>query len=465
MQRPVIFFMSVCLSSTADPIARPLPVWKPAAWGIGQIAGQMFRDVPSLLLLFYMTQVLGINPALAGTAIFVPKLFLAVMFDYTIGIASDRWRDRFERRHFLLAGAVLSPLALVLLFGTPGAAGEMGKALHVSLVLTLYMAVYAIFSVPHFGIGAELSDNPSVRTAVMAWRVAFSGAGLLIGNAIAPRLIEWQGGGAAGYEFMALVLAGICAVSLIISWFGSYEAPRPQAARDAVKPTGNLSAFLQDRNALAVLGSLMLTLTASGLAYATLVYLFTFNLAFETPFAILSNMVLITAITAMAIQPVWVKVINAIGKKTAFLFACVGYSAALIVMTLGGQGTVWTVYLAGFMMGMFNSATYLAALSMLTDVIEADRTRTGVSRSGFYSALFAVVDKIGFALGGTLLAGLALSAFGFEAAKTEQTETALTGVAFAFAWAPTVLNLAALFVLSRFYRLKVETPKVAASAA
>lgn len=447
--------MRFCLSILdAEAAPRHLPTWKPAAWGIGQIAGQMFRDVPSLLLLFYMTQVLGINPALAGTAIFVPKLILAVIFDYGVGIASDRWRDRFERRHFLLIGAVLSPLALVLLFGSPNAATEMGKALHVSLVLTLYMAIYAVFSVPHFGIGAELSDNPSVRTAVMAWRVAFSGAGLLIGNAIAPRLIESKGGGAAGYEFMALVLAGICAVSLVISWFGSAEAPRSQAIRNAAKSSGNLAALFHDKNALAVLGALLLTLTASGLAYATLVYLFTFNLGFDTPFAILSNMVLMTAITAMAVQPVWVKVINAIGKKNTFILASFGYSIALIVLTLGSDGVTWTAYLSGVLMGVFNSATYLSALSMLTDVIEADSKRTGVSRSGFYSALFAVVDKIGFALGGTLLAGLALAAFGFEAAKTTQTDNALTGIVFTFAWAPSVLNTAALLVLWRFYRLK-----------
>jgi GPH family glycoside/pentoside/hexuronide:cation symporter len=441
------------LTDTVVPAPAPLPAWKPAAWGMGQIAGQMFRDVPSLLLLFYMTQVLGINPALAGTAIFVPKLFWAVLCDYGVGIASDRWRDRFARRHFLLIGAALSPVALVLLFGTPGATSEMGKALHVSLVLALYMAVFALFSVPHFGIGAELSDNPSTRTAVMAWRVAFSGAGLLIGNAIAPRLIESKGGGAAGYEFMALVLAAICAASLVIAWFGSAEPTRSAAAMAAARPRGNLRALLHDRNALAVLGGLLLTLTASGLAYATLAYLFTFNLAFAQPFAVLSNMVLITAITAMVIQPVWVKVINVIGKKTAFIGASIGYSAGLIVMTIGGEGVTWTVYLAGVLMGLFNSAGYLSALSMLTDVIEADAKAGGVSRSGFYSALFAMVDKIGFALGGTLLAGLMLGAFGFEAASATQTETAMSGVVFAFAWAPTVLNVAALLVLARFYRL------------
>jgi len=39
------------------------------SYGTGQIADQIFRDIPSLLLLFFMTNVLGISPAIAGTAI------------------------------------------------------------------------------------------------------------------------------------------------------------------------------------------------------------------------------------------------------------------------------------------------------------------------------------------------------------------------------------------------------------
>ena len=53
----------MALNSTAGP---GLPAQM--AYGFGQIAGQVFRDVPSLLLLFFMTSVLGVSPALAGTA-------------------------------------------------------------------------------------------------------------------------------------------------------------------------------------------------------------------------------------------------------------------------------------------------------------------------------------------------------------------------------------------------------------
>ena len=83
-------------------------------YGVGQVAGQVFRDLPSLLLLFFMTTVLGIEPGIAGTVIFVPKLVLGLLCDVSVGILSDRWRGKFARHWWLLAGVVLSPLAMVL---------------------------------------------------------------------------------------------------------------------------------------------------------------------------------------------------------------------------------------------------------------------------------------------------------------------------------------------------------------
>lgn len=50
--------------TTAPALSLPTQI----AYGAGQVAGQVFRDVPSLLLLFFMTSVLGVSPALAGSA-------------------------------------------------------------------------------------------------------------------------------------------------------------------------------------------------------------------------------------------------------------------------------------------------------------------------------------------------------------------------------------------------------------
>ena len=62
-------------------------------YALGQFGAQMGRDVPASLLLFFMTQHLGLAPALAGLAILLPKLWV-IAGDLLVGIASDRTRGR-----------------------------------------------------------------------------------------------------------------------------------------------------------------------------------------------------------------------------------------------------------------------------------------------------------------------------------------------------------------------------------
>ena len=161
--------------------AQPMRFWKPALWGTGQIAIQAYRDIPSLLLLFYMTQLLDIPPAMAGIAIFVPKLLWSTTCDFTIGALLDRYRDRIPRRTLLLVGAVLLPITLIALFVPPTAATAGGRALHVSLLFTCYVTVFSIFSVPHLSIGAEITDVPEEQSRVMAWRTAYIAVGVMGG--------------------------------------------------------------------------------------------------------------------------------------------------------------------------------------------------------------------------------------------------------------------------------------------
>ena len=142
--------------------------WRAALWETGQVAVQVFRDVPSLLLLFYMTQVLDISAALAGAAIFALKLFWGALCDFGLGTALGRLPVGIRRRHFLLVGAVLSPLSLIWLFSPFVAVTELGRALHISMILCLYMASFSVFSVPHLTIGTELSGDAHEQSRIMA---------------------------------------------------------------------------------------------------------------------------------------------------------------------------------------------------------------------------------------------------------------------------------------------------------
>lgn len=410
-------------------------------WASGQIAVQVFRDVPSLLLLFYMTQVLTIPPALAGLAIFGPKLFWAVICDYAVGIASDRWRTRFPRRHFLLVGAVLAPAAMILLFGGTDAATPQARALHVALMLALYMLVFALFSVPHLAIGTEIGKTPRAGATVMGWRVAMSGIGLLVGAAAAPILAQRLGGGQDAYETVALFIAAACAAALVVSWFGAKEA-RPSAPEPASRPPiGNWRAVAANRPFLLLFSVLLLQLTGSGMAYASLAYLFTYNLAFAEPLTVVGLFALITSVLAIGAQPLWVWIANRRGKRFGLILASVGFALSLLATLLLPPGQALPAYAVAVGFGLFNSGCYLNIYAMLTDLVTRETGAEGFSRAGLYAGLFTAGDKIAFAIGGTLLTGSILGAGGFASGAAVQSQSAQTGIMLAFAVLPGALFL------------------------
>jgi GPH family glycoside/pentoside/hexuronide:cation symporter len=414
------------------PLARKAPLW-----ASGQIAAQIFRDLPSLLLLFYMTQLLGVPPTMAGVAIFVPKLFWAILCDGAVGIVSDRLKHRFPRRHFLLIGAVLAPIAMALLFDGTNAGTAEAKALHISFVLAFYMLVFALFSVPHLAIGTEIARTPTESATVMAWRVAFSALGLLVGNSAAPYIIQSLGGTLDAYAQVALLMAAVCSLSLIISWFGARDAAPSATIRQATIPqTTMLAAVLGNPALLGLFLILMLQLIGSGMAYASLAYVFTYNLAFPEPLKVLGIFVLATALFAMGSQPLWVQIAKRLGKRTGLIIASLGYAASLFSPMLLTPGDDRAVYLIGAAMGLFNSGCYLNIYALLSDLVERQAATTGDSRAGLYSGLFSAGDKIGFAVGGTLLTGLVLGAHGFAAGAPIQSAQALTGIWTAYAIIP-----------------------------
>ncbi|MDZ5649453.1 MFS transporter [Nitrospirillum sp. BR 11828] len=448
--------MSIALSEQGPAAPGRLGLLAQAGYGVGQIAGQVFRDVPSLLLMFFMTNVLGIEPALAGAAIFVPKLVWGVGCDLLVGILSDRWKHRFARRRWLLVGALGAPVALILLFHVPDLP-VAGRVAYVAGAFSLYMAVFACFSVPYLAIAGELSSDPHQRTVLMAWRLVFTAIGVLVGGALAPYLVQSLGGGQPAYEGMSRFLAVICPLSLVLAYFGSGRARRqappastPQTAHRRLAAREVVATLAAPRFSVLLLANL-LQLAGSGMAYASMLYFLTYNMARTDAFQLIGGLVIIACAGIVAAQPAWVALARRIGKKPVYILAAAGYGAAYLGWSMSaGAGTV-VAYAFSFVAAIFNSGWTLLGFSMMTDIAGDDQ-----AHAGLYSAAWIAVDKVGFALGGTLLVGLVLSGFGFDAARAvagqPQTDLALTGVMLAFGVIPALLNVSSALLYWRFGR-------------
>ena len=426
----------------------PLSLPTQIAYGIGQIASQTFRDLPSLLLLFFMTNVLGIEPALAGVTVFVPKLAGGILFDFSVGILSDRWLGTIKRRSWLLAGAATAPAVMVALFHVP-AAIPIVQSLYIAAVFTLYMAVFASFSVPYLALAADLDLSSRARTMLMAWRMIFISVGVLVAGAFAPAYVQMRGGGQPGYEAMALALGLICASALAIGWIGARRAEREvglghRAAESPLTIETFKQALSQKRFAV-LAGATLLQLAGSGMAYAALLYFLTYNMANADPFNTIGIVVLLASLGIILGQPLWVGLASRMNRRSIYAIAALIHAGANIGWGLSTHFGLTAIFGFALLLGIGNSGWALMGNSIMVDI-------AGEGRTGIYTSSWMVIDKAGFALGGSLVLGIILSLFGFDAAAAamhhHQSASAYTGILVGFAILPALLNVVGAAMIS-----------------
>ncbi len=88
-------------------------------WASGTLGSSTLLGAMSLVVLFYLTEYLGLAPIVAGALIFVSRIW-DVGVALLVGQASDRSRSRWGRRApFLFAGGPAAALAYVALFAAP----------------------------------------------------------------------------------------------------------------------------------------------------------------------------------------------------------------------------------------------------------------------------------------------------------------------------------------------------------
>lgn len=417
------------------------------SYGAGSIGAGLFSTIPGLLLLFYLTDTLGVAAGLAGVAVLVPKLW-DIATDPVVGAWSDRTRSRWGRRRpFLLAGALTLPPCFVALFSAP-VGDPLLSFVWVLVAFCLAAGAFTLFQVPYATMPAEMTADYHERTTLVAYRMAFVTVGILAGGALAPELIDAGGGGPAGYTFMAVVLALVTAAAMLVAFVGTRDAPQFAVAEATPRLREQLAIALADRTFRNLWLAYGLQCVGIGAVLADVPYFVRYTLS-EGQGATTYLFVCLVGPAAVA-MPLWTAVSRRFGKRRGYIAATVAFAGFAASLLLAGPGRLAVVCAQVGLLGVGFAGLQVFPFAMLPELIDDDARRTGLRREGVFTGLWFVAEKGGFALGAALVSGL-LAVTGYLEHRAgevvSQPASALLGVHAATAVIPALFALLSLPML------------------
>lgn len=421
-----------------------------ATYAIGSLGTGGFATLPGLVLVFYLTDTLGIAALGAGILVTAAKIW-DVLIDPVIGAHSDRsLASRGSRRPFMVLGSIALPVFFILTFAVPAGIGPFASGLWVLIAFLITATAFSLFQVPYIALPAELADGYDQRTRLISARVVVLTVAILLFGAGAPEIRDSFADENTGYLVMAIVAGIVIGVGMLVS---SVVAPRGVTAvvdRVSILDTYRVgfAALRRSQPFRALLLTFLLQGLATGMMLAGAQYVATWVLGTGVTILFISLIA-----PAIVFAPVWALVAARIGKERALRLASLLFGIAALVMVL----QVWMpgawIYAPVALAGAAYAGMQSLPLSMLPDVISHDASTHPVASAGTFGGVWTAGETTGMALGATVLT-VVLAASGYLESvggqSVVQPSSAIVGIVLSFSVVPAVIIAASLWSFSRY---------------
>jgi GPH family glycoside/pentoside/hexuronide:cation symporter len=438
-------------AATASGPAAPTGLTLPSmiSFSLGMIGDRIFRDAPALLLLIFMTNYLGVPPALAGAAVFVPKL-LIMFVDPLVGTMSDRLHTRWGGRvPLMFLGALTASVSIVMFFHVPHFASPLAQAIYMSVIVFAGFCGYSFYTVPYLTMSAEIAHDEEERRRIMSWRVIFMAVGLTC-SAFAGAVVQQLGGGLQGYGIMGWIYAALCLVTMLVTVATAARAPANQSDQRAPGLFAQFGMVAGNATYLRLLLVCFAQKLGEGVGYGSFAYFCIYVV--KQPLSSIGYVVLASMAGQILTQPAWLWASRRWSPATLYTVGVLGWCLNLMLwLAMVGQSELWLIPL-GLEAGAAAGGFQMVTLSMLSHLLAADTASTGVNREGIYSGVWCATEKLAFAAG-ALVVGVLLALFGFaesiNGVQTAQTQMAIAGIAFTYCGVNMIVYLASIFAVRR----------------
>lgn len=400
------------------------------AYGSGAIADGVKNNGFEYFLLFYYSQVLGVDFALVGATLMI-AMVVDGLTDPIVGYWSDNLRTRFGRRHPFMYLSVI-PVGIAYIFAWNPPAGLTGNELFpYLLMITIAVRVaFTFYDVPSSALVAELTDDYDERTSFLSFRYVFGWLGgvTMAGYTLLFLLVDTEIYGSGflnvdGYKTYGNIAAMVIAGSILICALGTHshiphlKAPRETQPMTIGRVFAEIGTMLSNKSFQGLFMAALFGFMAAGVAASLNYYINGFYWEFTTTQTFyLTISVFVSAAIAFVLAPI---VSKTLGKKRgAIIVGGIAFSIApmpvllrlLGLMPPNGTELLFNIILVVTMLDVALIIAYqILASSMIADIVEENELKTGRRSEGIFFAGISFMRKLARG-SGLFLASLVLAA-------------------------------------------------------
>ena len=386
-----------------------LSFWKKAIFGMGDIYAGGGQQLVGFLYFFFLTDVVGLRPALAGLAMLICKAWDAIS-DPMMGVISDRTKSRWGRRRpYFLAGTVLiflsfSGLWLPFRFGS-----QLAIFAFTLLVWLFHETICSMVLVPFYALGGDLTADYNERNAIMFSRLFISSFSVILAAVLPKMIVSAFADQRAGYALMGAAFAVLFALPWLLIFYTFPERGKQTSIDETLTVREQITEPLRIRSCRQLMLLFICGYAAVDVMSGVFIYFMTYFMH-RTNYNLVLGALLIGQICLL---PVSLMLANKIGKRNTLILGYAWWILLIIGMaTLTPAMPKWLIFIAAFLMGGGSGTAAFIPWAIFPDVADVGELVYGVRREGVFSGFLTFSRKCASALAmGTF--GVAIDLAGF----------------------------------------------------
>jgi len=416
------------------------------AYGMGDFASNLIFATVSTFLMYYYTDIYGLEAVVVGTLLFVAR-FIDAVWDLYLGTIIDRTKTRWGQcRPYILFASPLLAVSVIATFTVP-TGSDSYKLAYAYITYTLLMCTYSLVNIPYSAMPALMTDDARDRTKLAAVRMFCAISGSMVVGILTLKLVAVLGGGnnQLGYQYTVTLMA---IIGMLIFW-GSFLF-----TKERIAPVVQDKEVMQDFKILlagrawwmmALMG--ICVYTALSITSGTVIYYFKYVVGDVSKASLYLFVVGLGLLTGILISV-------ALTKKYCKRKVMIGSALSAAVLYASfyflDPKNITAVYTLGYVIQVFNGISVPILWSMVADTADDAEFRSSRRMVGLSTSSIAFSHKFGLGIGGAI-AGFLLAYIGYVA-NVEQTPRTLEGLVIIMSFIPAASKLLVVVIL-KFYPL------------